>query len=112
MSESNAVNILSSATAGVVGRLFCHPIDTVKSKLQASDSFRGMTDVVRTTIRNEGIAGLYRGLSAVVVGSAPGVCVYMTSYEESKRILSNNAFFHDKESLNFFVSGMIAEAAW
>ncbi len=106
------INILSSATAGVVGRLFCHPIDTIKSKLQANDSFRGMTDVVKTTIRNEGVAGLYRGLSAVVVGSAPGVCVYMSSYEESKRILSTSELFRGKESLNFFISGMIAEAAW
>ena len=64
--------VLGSATAGLVARLICHPIDTVKSRLQAGQSaFRSL----------EGIGALYRGLGAVVVGGVPGVCIYMTSYE-------------------------------
>ena len=64
--------LLGSATAGLVARVICHPIDTVKSRLQAGQSaFRSL----------EGIGALYRGLGAVVVGGVPGVCIYMTSYE-------------------------------
>ena len=63
---------LGSATAGLVARVICHPIDTVKSRLQAGQSaFRAQ----------EGIRALFRGLGAVVVGGVPGVCIYMTSYE-------------------------------
>ena len=63
---------LGSATAGLVARVICHPIDTVKSRLQAGQSaFRAQ----------EGIRTLFRGLGAVVVGGVPGVCIYMTSYE-------------------------------
>lgn len=29
----------------------------------------------------EGLAGFYRGIGAVVVGSMPGVGIYLTSYE-------------------------------
>lgn len=71
--------LLGSATAGLVARVICHPIDTVKSRLQAGQSaFRSL----------EGIGALYRGLGAVVVGGVPGVCIYMTSYEVMYNVCS------------------------
>ena len=64
--------VLGSASAGLIARVICHPIDTVKSRLQAGQSaFRSL----------EGVSALYRGLGAVVVGGVPGVCIYLTSYE-------------------------------
>ena len=64
--------ILGSASAGLISRVVCHPIDTIKSRLQAGQSaFRSV----------EGIGALYRGIGAVVVGGVPGVCIYMTTYE-------------------------------
>jgi solute carrier family 25 (mitochondrial citrate transporter), member 1 len=64
--------ILGSATAGLIARVICHPIDTIKSRLQAGQS------AVRSL---EGFGALYRGIGAVLVGGVPGVCIYMTSYE-------------------------------
>jgi hypothetical protein len=37
--------------------------------------------VLRRTIGNEGLAGLYRGIGVAVVGSCPAACIYFTSYE-------------------------------
>jgi hypothetical protein len=53
-----------------LGRVLCHPIDTCKAKLQTTDSttFKGIFDVINTTLRKEGLKGLYKGLGAVVVG--------------------------------------------
>lgn len=64
--------ILGSATAGLIARVICHPIDTIKSRLQAGQS------ALRSL---EGIGALYRGIGAVLIGGVPGVCIYMTSYE-------------------------------
>ena len=68
--------ILGSASAGLISRVVCHPIDTIKSRLQAGQSaFRSV----------EGIGALYRGIGAVVVGGVPGVCIYMTTYEVTNK---------------------------
>lgn len=108
--DSLYLNSLASATAGCVGRMICHPIDTIKSKIQASDSFRGIRDVIQKTWRNEGIKGFYKGLGVVLIGSAPGVCIYFTTYEQSKTtLLSYNIA---NPFAVYLASGMIAEIAW
>ncbi len=105
--------MLSSASAGVIGRFFCHPIDTIKSKLQASDHFTNIRDVVRTTMEKEGLVGFYRGMGAVLLGSAPGVCVYMSSYELSKETLTkSHPYWKTHSTYTYLISGMIAEAMW
>ena len=42
--------------------LLFFPIDTVKTRLQSSQGFR----------RAGGLAGVYKGVGSVIVGSAPG----------------------------------------
>lgn len=76
-------NLLGSSTAGIIARLICHPIDTVKSRLQSGRLSFGseVIQTFRNTYKNEGIASLYRGLSATIFGGVPGVCIYLTSYD-------------------------------
>jgi hypothetical protein len=76
-------NLLGSSTAGIIARLVCHPIDTVKSRLQSGKISFG-SDIIQTfrnNYKNEGITSLYRGLSATIFGGVPGVCIYLTSYD-------------------------------
>lgn len=107
---NGAVTIMASSGAGLLGRLLCHPIDTVKAKLQSGDSFRGVTDVIRTTAKTEGVRGFYKGLAAVLVGGVPGVCIYMSTYELSKQYLNQNSVCANYTFLSYLSSGMIAEA--
>jgi hypothetical protein len=105
--------MLGSATAGLIARFICHPIDTVKSRLQSgSTRFSGTLDVFRKTISQEGLSALYRGIGAVIVGGVPGVCIYMTSYEASKNWLSSVRGDNQSHFITYFSAGMIAEAAW
>ena len=69
-----------------MSRLCCHPLDTVKARLPASENvaFRGILGTLSSTFRKEGLVGLYRGIGATVVGGAPAMALYMTSYEASK----------------------------
>lgn len=94
--------VLGSATAGLVARLVCHPIDTVKSRLQAGQAsgFRSF----------EGVRHLYKGVGAVIVGGVPGVCIYLTSYDIVKASLAKQPVFDGSPFLTYLTAGMIAEA--
>jgi Mitochondrial carrier protein len=127
--DANAIisNTLGSAVAGIVSRIFTHPIDTAKSRLQAQYTgtvtssqqvphYRGTVDVLRKTFYSEGIHGLYRGFGAILVGGTPGTVTYLCTYEVAKNSLgklkSSYSLEEDSTSGDFLVhfgSGMIAE---
>ena len=86
-------NALGSATAGIVGRLTTHPLDTAKARLQSTTTqqqkYKGPIDVLYQTFRTEGIRGLYRGFSTVIVGGTPGTIIYLCSYDIFKDNISS-----------------------
>ncbi|KAJ0412029.1 hypothetical protein ATCC90586_004575 [Pythium insidiosum] len=105
--------LLGSATAGMIGRIFCHPIDTVKARLQASTAsshggFRAHLQLHNFSLAH--LRGLYRGLGVSMVGSAPATCLYLTSYEVSKDALHAVPLFNDNPSMLYLGAGMLAEA--
>ena len=72
ISQDDALKgILASAGAGLAGRLFCHPMDTIKAQLQS-----GRIDVVGKLQLN--VQGLYRGLGVTLIGGA-SVCISCSS---------------------------------
>jgi hypothetical protein len=113
---------LGSATAGIVSRLFTHPLDTAKARLQAPTvasvnsgssapkTYHGVVDVLTKTFRKEGIRGWYRGFGAVIVGGTPGTMLYLCSYEIAKERLSSTKKDFSGELMVHFSSGMLAEA--
>lgn len=60
--------------AGMVGGIGqCvsgHPLDTIKVRLQTSDRYKGTMDCFNTTVKEEGVAGLYKGIQSPLVGMA------------------------------------------
>uniref|UniRef100_K3X835 Mitochondrial carrier protein n=1 Tax=Globisporangium ultimum (strain ATCC 200006 / CBS 805.95 / DAOM BR144) TaxID=431595 RepID=K3X835_GLOUD len=101
-----------SASAGMIGRVFCHPIDTVKARLQASTA-AGQTMASHLQLRKfslQHLRGLYRGLGVSMIGSAPATCLYLTSYEMSKDSLQSVNVFRKSPSLSYLGAGMLAEA--
>jgi len=98
--------VLGSAVSGLVSRIPCHPLDTVKARLQSADGFRynGMVHCLKVTLAEEGIRGLYRGFGAVAVGGTPAACVYLTSYEALKTLLKADG------PMGHLTAGMGAEA--
>lgn len=115
-------NALGSATAGLVGRVLTHPLDTAKARLQSvgGHSYKGAFDVLYQTARLEGLRGLYRGFGTVIVGGTPGTILYFCSYDIFKERLSSvasprgptNAATNDDGEATFlahFASGILAE---
>ncbi|VDM30266.1 unnamed protein product [Hydatigera taeniaeformis] len=69
--------LLSGATAGVCVDVAVYPMDTIKTRLQSA------AHAVKPV--GGGRMGLFAGLPAVLLGSAPGAALFFISYETVKR---------------------------
>jgi len=68
--------LLSGACAGVSVDVSLYPIDTIKTRCQAQEGF----------FKAGGFKGIYRGLGAAALGSAPGASLFFSTYETVKPI--------------------------
>ncbi|KAK2625683.1 hypothetical protein QTJ16_004995 [Diplocarpon rosae] len=69
-SPSNYKGFVAGVASGVAKLSVGHPFDTIKVRLQTSDStrFSGPLQCLMKTIRKEGVAGLYKGATPPLVG--------------------------------------------
>lgn len=76
--------------------LVCHPLDTIKVRMQLSRRARapgvkkrGFLTTGAEIIKRETPLGLYKGLGAVVTGIVPKMAIRFTSFEAYKKALRN-----------------------
>jgi len=68
------VKLFSGGLAGALANTICYPFDFARTRL-ASDlgkgkaKFKGITDCIVSTVRSQGITGLYTGWSVTVAGA-------------------------------------------
>ncbi|RJE22370.1 Succinate fumarate mitochondrial transporter [Aspergillus sclerotialis] len=93
---SPAVNLIAGGGAGMMEALVCHPLDTVKVRMQLSRRAnapgakpRGFVATGVDIVRKETALGLYKGLGAVLGGIIPKMAIRFTSYEWYKQLLAN-----------------------
>ncbi|KIJ39065.1 hypothetical protein M422DRAFT_230908 [Sphaerobolus stellatus SS14] len=80
-------DVLFGSTAGMVSKVFEHPFDLCKVRLQsqvldARARYSGPIDCLKQTFRNEGFRGLYRGLPAPIVGAMAENASLFLTYNE------------------------------
>jgi ornithine carrier protein len=68
-------DIVFGSFAGIVGKIIEYPFDTVKVRLQAQPGhlplrYKGPLDCFQQSLRQDGLRGLYRGISAPLFGAA------------------------------------------
>lgn len=85
-------DITFGSIAGVIGKTIEYPFDTVKVRLQSQPDtlplrYQGPLDCFRQSLRAEGIAGLYRGISAPLVGAAIETSSLFFSYRIAQNAL-------------------------
>ncbi|KAJ4163837.1 hypothetical protein LMH87_005541 [Akanthomyces muscarius] len=73
--KETAEGILYGSIAGIVGKYIEYPFDTVKVRLQSQSDhlplrYKGPLDCFRQSLHADGFLGLYRGISAPLVGAA------------------------------------------
>ncbi|KAF5351021.1 hypothetical protein D9756_008214 [Leucocoprinus leucothites] len=89
-----AKDILFGGVAGMVSKVFEHPFDLTKVRLQAQvlDStarFSGPLDCLYKTWKYEGFRGLYRGLPAPVTGAMAENASLFLSYRELQNVVKS-----------------------
>ncbi|KAK8847526.1 hypothetical protein IAR55_005384 [Kwoniella newhampshirensis] len=93
MGSEAATNALEDvafgSVAGMAAKVFEHPFDLVKVRLQSQPTDRALTftgplDCFKQTYSKEGWRGLYRGISAPIVGAACENAVLFLCYNKCK----------------------------
>jgi len=78
--------------------LVCHPLDTIKVRMQLSRRARapgakpiGFIGTGMSIVKRETPLGLYKGLGAVLTGIVPKMAIRFTSYEWYKQALADDS---------------------
>jgi hypothetical protein len=105
-----------AAVSGVVGRGLVFPLDTIKTVTSVAESGGGSSSAAPTFWRvcarihaSDGVLGFYRGLGIAAAASAPGVALYISSYEHCKAWLERR-FGGTAAPLQHLTAGVAAEA--
>ncbi|OAX39927.1 mitochondrial carrier [Rhizopogon vinicolor AM-OR11-026] len=87
-----AKDIAFGSIAGMVSKVFEHPFDLTKVRLQSqvldtTARFNGPVDCLIKTWKNEGLRGLYRGLPAPIVGAMLENASLFMAYSELQNVI-------------------------
>ncbi|BCR90402.1 putative succinate:fumarate antiporter (Acr1) [Aspergillus chevalieri] len=111
---SAAVNLIAGGGAGMMEALVCHPLDTIKVRMQLSRRAkapgakpRGFVATGVDIVKKETALGLYKGLGAVLGGIIPKMAIRFTSYESYKQLLADKETGH-VTSKSTFLAGLAA----
>ncbi|OAX79154.1 hypothetical protein ACJ72_06527 [Emergomyces africanus] len=80
------------AFSGALSASIVYPMNVLRTRLQAqgtvlhSPTYTGIVDVTRKTLSQEGIRGLFRGITPNLLKVAPSVSISYIVYENSKRL--------------------------
>lgn len=105
--EAPWIHLMAAATAGWATATATNPIWMVKTRVQLDKAgktrtYKNSYDCLKAILRNEGIYGLYRGLSASYLGSVEGILQWLF-YEQLKHIIKQRSIekfgHHDESSM-------------
>lgn len=103
---------LAGGTAGAIGIGIANPTELIKIRMQADRAgtrySKGVIDAFAQTVRNEGVRGLWRGVSpnmqrAYIVNAAE-----LASYDQAKTLLVARAGWNPDSKVTHLSSSMIA----
>jgi ornithine carrier protein len=86
--EEALKDVLCGSTAGVVGKYIEYPFDTIKVRLQSQPDqvplrYTGPLDCFKKSLQHDGFTGIYRGISAPLVGAAVETSTLFFSVSET-----------------------------
>jgi hypothetical protein len=103
--------MLSGGFAGTVADAILHGMDTLKTRMQGqmttkSSKYNGITSSLSIILREEGVAGLFGGFTASILGSMVSTTLYFGFYEIAKRELKQAGF---NPTISYFIAGGFAD---
>lgn len=90
-----STHLIAGGTAGACEALVCHPLDTIKVRMQLSKRSQAGTKsksfigVGADIVKKESPLGLYKGLGAVLSGIIPKMAIRFSSFEMYKSLLAD-----------------------
>ncbi|PUU84022.1 mitochondrial carrier domain-containing protein [Tuber borchii] len=112
-----AVHLIAGGGAGLCEALACHPLDTIKVRMQLSRRNRapgvkrkGFFLVGKEIVKRETPLGLYKGLGAVVTGIVPKMAIRFSSFEFYKSLAKVHPETGRISAKAVFISGLVAGA--
>jgi solute carrier family 25 protein 33/36 len=92
--EDPWVHLTAGIMAGIATSTATNPIWLIKTRLQLDKSgsklYKNSWDCLKTVIKQEGISGLYKGLTASYLGSVESTLQWVL-YEQMKKIISEKS---------------------
>ncbi|PBK71550.1 probable CTP1-Mitochondrial citrate transporter-member of the mitochondrial carrier (MCF) family [Armillaria ostoyae] len=87
--EKPVHSLIAGASAGAIEAFITYPTEFVKTRSQFGGKRQGPITIIKETLKNKGIAGLYSGCSALVIGNATKAGVRFVSYDHFKQKLAD-----------------------
>lgn len=89
LSEGLGLHAVTAMAAGFVGALACNPFDVAKSRMMnahaAGVTYKGMADCMMRTVRQEGVASLWKGFLPAWARVGPRVVIIFVCMEQFSR---------------------------
>lgn len=101
--------LLAGAIARVGSATVISPLELIRTKLQSQkQSYRELTDCIRSAVETEGWLSLWRGLGPTLLRDVPFSAMYWYNYENSKRWLCEWYNTREPTLTITFISGALS----
>ncbi|RHZ44454.1 hypothetical protein Glove_724g1 [Diversispora epigaea] len=94
--SDNVAHAISGAGGGIISMVLTYPLITISSRLQVqkdnkgANAYKGGRDAIVKILKNEGVGGLYSGLSSAIFGISITNGVYYYFYELTKKFFEKS----------------------
>jgi solute carrier family 25 (mitochondrial carnitine/acylcarnitine transporter), member 20/29 len=115
LSDSQALraSLISGCFSGVVGVSSTYPLEMIRVRLQTqrkNNEYKNFSDCVKKTIRGEGLRGLYKGMSAPLLGATLTKTIDFGIFGAVRNALDKRPGGQNKLS-NVVIAGMMSASA-
>lgn len=83
------VHAMAGTMAGIIEHTCMFPVDVVKTRMhrilpEPGAAYTDLVHGMRSIVKHEGAAGLFRGIGVTAMGAGPAHAMYFTCYEQAK----------------------------
>lgn len=104
------IKSVSGGISGFMAAFILSPVELIKCKLQVANlsnkSSYTYSTIIKQILKNNGVTGLWSGLSSTILRESGGTSIWFTTYELSSSYLAKNN--SNYENVNLLFSGALS----